>query len=250
MRLAGMGVIVAGVGGIGSETARRMAREGAAVWCIDKDAEAVEETTRVIRADGGVAEGACCDATDHQRLGMVIDAAVDSMGHLDALVTTVGGAGPSVSFLDVELADWTTTVEINLTAAFVTAQLAARHMVKERRGSLVLTSSQLGLVALRGQAAYCAAKGGVNQLVKVIANDLAKFNVRANALAPGPTWTPSADRALAAGGADPSWLERQIPLRRWGSPADMASAAVFLASDESSFVTGTTLVVDGGYTSH
>ena len=250
MRLADMRVIVAGVGGIGAETARRMAQEGASVWCIDRDDDTVQEATRSIRTAGGTADGACCDATDHERLGAVIDFAVLSMGRVDALVTTVGGAGLSTPFLDVVLEDWKVTVDSNLTAVFSAAQHAARHMVEQRKGSLVLTSSQLGVVALRGQAAYCASKGGVNQLVKVIANDLAKYNIRANALAPGPTWTPSADRALAAAGSDPTWLKSQIPLRRWGSPTDIANAAVFLASDESSFITGTTLLVDGGYTSH
>ena len=174
------------------------------------------------------------------------------MGGLDVFVTTVGGGCPVVSFLDVSLNVWNEVIQTNLTAVFITAQIAARHMAPQKRGSLILTSSQLGQVARLGQSPYCAAKGGVNQLVRVMANDLAPYQIRANALAPGPTWTTAAEHALALtdeGSEIRAEIEGLIPLGRWGAPADMAGAAAFLASDDAAFITGTTLVVDGGYTS-
>jgi NAD(P)-dependent dehydrogenase (short-subunit alcohol dehydrogenase family) len=251
-RLEGALTIVAGVGGIGSAVARTFASEGARVWCLDLDAPAVAAVVRSIVAAGGAADGVACDSTRQAEIADAIGAGFAWLGGLDAFVTTVGGGSVPVPFLDLEFADWQATIERNLTAVFLSAQIAARHMAPSGRGSIVVTSSQLGSVAMAGLAPYCAAKGALNQLVKVMANDLAPFGLRVNALAPGPTWTPEAEHAATLGGPHVATIEHVnnlIPLGRWGRPDEIAQAAVFLASDESSFVTGTTLLVDGGYTS-
>ena len=251
-RLQGAATIVAGVGGIGAAISRTFASEGARVWCLDLDGAAVAAVVRSIVEGGGTASGVACDSTQQAEIADAIGAGIAWLGGLDAFVTTVGGGSVPVPFLDLDLADWQTTIERNLTSVFLSTQIAARHMAANGRGAIVVTSSQLGAVAMAGMAPYCAAKGALNQLVKVMANDLAPFGLRVNALAPGPTWTPEAERAATLGGPHLATIEHvnnRIPMGRWARPDEIAQAAVFLASEESSFVTGTTLLIDGGYTS-
>ncbi|MEN2738947.1 SDR family oxidoreductase [Microbacterium sp. X-17] len=250
-RLQGKKVVVLGVGGIGQQTALTLAAAGANLWALDNNRELLDATAEGIRAAGGQVETQAVDALDDADLVGAIDRAADALGGVDVFLTTVGGSGAEVSFLDIEIATWRRTVDLNLTSAFVAAQAAARRMAGQGHGSIILTSSQLSISARPGQAAYCASKAGINHLVKVMANDLAPYNIRTNALAPGPTWTPMAQQLFEAAGSDQSWIDSvttHIPIGRWGTPEDLANAALFLASDESTFITGTTLVVDGGYT--
>jgi NAD(P)-dependent dehydrogenase (short-subunit alcohol dehydrogenase family) len=251
-RLDGMSTIVAGVGPIGRAIAQAYAHEGARVWCLDIDESAVSATTESIVALGGDASGMSCDSTRPNELEEAIAAGVRYMGGLDVFMTTVGGGGFPVPFMDLPLDLWRDVIDKNLTSSFLSSQVAAKHMVARKKGSIILTSSQLGQVAFPGLAHYCAAKGGINQLVKVMANDLAQFGIRANALGPGPTRSIEAQEQSvhARRDTDPGQRARdRVPMNRWGLPEEVAHGAVFLASDESAFVTGTTLLIDGGYTS-
>jgi NAD(P)-dependent dehydrogenase (short-subunit alcohol dehydrogenase family) len=173
-------------------------------------------------------------------------AAQDRLGSIDVLCTTVGGAA-EVPVLDIDPKTWRSTVALNLDATFWCAQAFARQFVANGHGSIVVISSQLSLAVRLGLAHYGAAKAGVNHLVRVMAVELAPHAVRVNAIAPGPIATPMLLAAFADYPDAYEQLLAKIPLGRAGSPNDIANAATFLASDESSFVTGTTLVADGGY---
>jgi NAD(P)-dependent dehydrogenase (short-subunit alcohol dehydrogenase family) len=173
------------------------------------------------------------------------------MGQVDVLFMTAGGVATEEikSFLDIEPDVWRTVVERNLTSVYLCSRVFGRHMVERGSGSIIATASQLGTVGHAGLAHYCSSKGGIIQLVKVMAVDLAATGVRVNAIAPGPTATPAVRAALdEMGEAYRKEMTANIPLGRFGEPEDMAGAVVFLASDDAAFITGSTVMVDGGYT--
>jgi len=250
-RVDGKVALVAGAGGgIGGAGAEALAREGAAVLVTDIDAAAAEATAGRIRAAGGRAISQGLDARDREAVDAAVAAAAREFGRLDILLECAGISHRG-NFLDLDLEVWDRIIAVNLTGIFHLGQAAARQMVRQANGglgggSIINVTSQLAEVARPERAAYVASKGGGRSLTHAMAVDLAAHAIRVNAIAPGPTLTgltrasytdPEARRAT----------EALIPLERLGQPDDLVGAVLFLASDESRWVTGSTVTVDGGY---
>jgi glucose 1-dehydrogenase len=246
-RLEGKIALVAGAGGgIGGAGGIGLAREGAAVICADLDMAAAEATAAQIRAAGDRAAASAVDVCDRSAVDAVVAAAVRGFGRLDVLLDCAG-ISQRATFLEIDPAQWDRIIAVNLTGMFHLGQAAARQMVRQGGGgSIINVTSQLAEVARPERAAYVASKGGGRSLTHAMALELAPHGIRVNAIAPGPTLTgltrasyadPEARRATIA----------QIPLGRMGQPEDIVGAIVFLASDESQWMTGSTVTVDGGY---
>jgi NAD(P)-dependent dehydrogenase (short-subunit alcohol dehydrogenase family) len=240
-------VLVAGAGGgIGGAGAIGLGHEGAAVVCADLDAAAAEVTAARIRADGGRAAALGLDVRDRAAVDAVVAAAVRNFGRLDVLLDCVGVSQTAV-FLDLDPGEWDRIIAVNLTGMFHLGQAAARQMVRQGSGgSIINVTSQLAEVARPERAAYVASKGGGRSLTHAMALELAPHGVRVNAIAPGPTLT-GLTRASYADPERRSATIAQIPLGRMGQPEDIVGAILYLASDESRWVTGSTVTVDGGY---
>lgn len=246
-RVEGKVVLVAGAGGgIGGAAADGLGREGAAVVCTDVDAGAAEATASRIRAVGGRAMALSLDVRDPLAVAAAVAAAVREFGRLDVLLDCAG-VSHSGSFLDLDPGEWSRIIAVNLTGMFHLGQAAARQMVRQGDGgSIINVTSQLAEVARPERAAYVASKGGGRSLTHAMALELAPHGIRVNAIAPGPTLTG----LTRASYADPERRRAtisQIPLGRLGEPEDIAGAILYLASEESRWVTGSTVTVDGGY---
>jgi len=247
---AGVRVVVTGAArGIGRAVSLGLAARGADVACLDLDEEGARETGTLVEGEGSRAMALACDLTDWDAVQAAADHTIDALGGVDVLVANAGGsAGDACHFLDMEPERWHRMVDRNLTSTFYTALAFARHMARaERNGAIVCISSQLSEVVRPSLAHYCAAKGGVRQLVRAMAVDLASSNIRVNAVAPGPTWTPGT-RALFSRPEVRKLNERTIPMGRLADAEEMVGAVAYLASADASYVTGTTIFVDGGYT--
>jgi 3-oxoacyl-[acyl-carrier protein] reductase len=245
MRLANKVAVITGSGrGIGREMARLFAAEGARVAVADVNPETARATAGEIAADGGEACPAGADVTDPAQVESLVRLVLGRWGRLDVLVNNAG-VGLNRSCLDTTLAEWEQVLAVNLTGTFLCSQAAARLMVRQGGGRIVNVASISGQRGGQGRAAYGAAKAGVIQLTRVMAVELAPRNVYVNAVAPGPVdtdqsrqnHTPATRRAY----------HDRIPLKRYGEHREVAAAALFLASDEASFITGHTLNVDGGF---
>ena len=246
-RVEGKVALVTGAGGgIGGAGAEALGREGAAVLCTDVDAAAAEATAGRIRDAGGKAAAQALDVRDRAQVDAAVAAAVNQFGRLDVLLECAG-ISHRLNFLDLDSETWDRIIAVNLTGMFHLGQAAARQMVKQGSGgSIINVTSQLAEVARPERAAYVASKGGGRSLTHAMAVDLAPHNIRVNAIAPGPTLT-GLTRASYTDPAARRATEALIPLGRLGQPDDLVGAVLFLASDESRWVTGSTVTVDGGY---
>jgi NAD(P)-dependent dehydrogenase (short-subunit alcohol dehydrogenase family) len=251
-RLAGKRAIVTGAGsGIGRAAARLFAAEGAAVLAVDRSAEGVEQTAAMIRAEGGTAIAQAADAGSDADVQAFVARAVRELGGLDVLYANAGVSGGDVPIHEQTVALWEEVLRVNLIGPFLAVKHAGAHMVAQGRGAIVCTASVAGLRANAGGNPYSASKAGVVSLVQTAANSFWGTGVRINAICPGLIETgmtrPIFDHARAAGHEDK--LGQINPLQRYGLPQEIAAAALFLASDEASYVNGQALPVDGGLTS-
>ena len=247
-RLAGKHVLVIGSNrGIGAAIARRLAEDGATVACGARELDAAVATSENLERTGLAAHPVVTDLDDRATLDAAIDACVEAAGPLDGLVQS--GAITSTShFLDIELDEWSRVLRTNADGTFHACQVFARHLAaRDRSGAIVVVSSQLSQVALPNKAAYVTSKGAIQMLVKAMAVDLAPNGIRVNALAPGITRTEMAMSRLAADDEAMAWTRGRVPLRRLAEPEEMGGAATFLLSDDASYMTGATVLVDGGY---
>lgn len=237
-------IVTASDSGIGKATAVRLARDGfdvAVTWHSDR--AGAEETAREVGAQGGRALMAQLDVTQFEEAADTVEALAGELGGLDVFVNNAGG-GPHHPFLDFPLDDWQQVIDLNLTGAFACAQRAARLMVDAGRGGrIVNVTSVHEHVPLGGAAAYCAAKGGLGLLTKVMALELGGHGITVNAVAPGEVATPM----TGADDQDPAAEDRPaLPAGRPGNAHEIAEAIAFLANPDSRYVTGASIVVDGG----
>jgi len=243
-RLRGRVILVTGAGrGIGRATCRRLASEGAKVICADIDAGNAAETAAAI---GEAALSLRCDVTDPCSAAAVVAEGVGHFGSLYGLMNNAAAPSTDATVVDLALADWEREIAVSLTGAFLMSKFAVPRM-SAKGGSIVHVASQFARVGVAGGAAYCAAKAGLVNLAKVMALDHAHQNIRVNTLSPGAVGT----ERLAAHHGSIAAAERKLapkhPIGRIARPEEIAAAAAFLMSDDSSFMTGADLLVDGGY---
>ena len=240
LRLDGKVAMVTGsTRGIGRHIAETLAQAGAKVAVIGRDQGRAEQAAGEI---GNGAAGFACDVGREDAVNAAVAAIDKSLGGIDILVNNAGVTKDNV-FLRLTDADWDTVLEANLKGAFRTIRAASRGMMKKRWGRIINVASVVGLIGNKGQANYAASKAGLIGLTKTIARELASRGITVNAIAPGFIET---DMTAALSAEQREVLAKQIPLERLGSPADIAAAALFLASDASGYITGQTLIVDGG----
>jgi NAD(P)-dependent dehydrogenase (short-subunit alcohol dehydrogenase family) len=257
-RLAGKVAIVTGAGcvgpgwGNGRAVAVLFAQQGARVFAVDKNMDAMEETIARVKEAGGEIAAVTCDVTDNAAVAQMVAACVATYGRVDILVNNVGGSAPGGP---VEMSEqvWDTQVDFNLKSVFLTCKHVLPLMEAQGSGAIVNTASTSGIRWTgAAQVAYAACKAGVIQLSKVVAVQYAKKGIRVNTVVPGQMHTPMVEARLAkqrTGGDLEKLLAQRvarIPLGFMGDGRDTASAALYLASDEARFVTGTEIMVDGG----
>ncbi|MDF2724737.1 MAG: short-chain dehydrogenase [Paenibacillus sp.] len=247
MRLNGkVAIVTGGTSGIGRETSIVFAREGAKVVVAGINAEQGNEAVAVIAKAGGEAVFVETDVTQEEQVIRMVHTAIETFGTIDILFNnaTWYTVQPATK---MPLEDWRRTIDTNLTGPFLCCKYVIKHMMISGGGSIINTSSVGGTVAFAAHPAYNAAKGGLNLLAKNLALDYGKYQIRVNCISPGIIETPLTQANLQ----DPEKHERLLSrcfTGRIGQPNDIAQAALFLASDESSFVTGTNLYVDNGWT--
>lgn len=246
MRLSGkVALVTGGSHGIGQAVVLRYAREGAKVALCGRGKAALEETVALIREQGGEALAFETDVSDKAQVDRLIDGIVEQWGRLDIVVNNAGICEVS-PFLDITEDQWDRHMNINLKGAFLVSQRAAREMVRlGSGGSIIQMSSVNGIQAESDQVHYNTTKGGMINLSMSMALELAEHGIRVNALCPGFIETRLTKPLIDNPPAIADYL-RTVPMKRVGQPEEIASAALFLASDDSSYVTGTSMVVDGG----
>lgn len=239
--IKGRVAIVTGAGkGIGQAIAKRFARAGAKVIVNDVDSQMAEATTQAIVAAGHEAMCIPADVSDSDAVKAMFEKTTDTFGTVDILVNNAGLISPMLHFLDADEAWWQRIIGVNLTGTFLCSQRAAHIMARKGKGVIINMSSGGATRAHRAFTAYDASKGGIEALTRAMALDLGPYGVRVNALMPGSIDTENMDEAARR------LRGENIPLSRIGDPDDMAGPAVFLASDDASYITGHVLKVDGG----
>lgn len=248
-RFAGRIAIVTGAArGIGAATATLLAAQGAKVAVVDLTAERAEGTAAAITAAGGTALALGCDVSDAESVDAMVNTVVNQLGGIDILVNNAGITRDDLLF-KMTKQNWDAVISTNLTSIFLCCQAVQKHMVAAKYGRIVSLSSRSALGA-RGQVNYAAAKAGVQGITATLAIELGQFGVTVNAVAPGYIATSMTAATAVRVGSNPedhqNWAAEQIPLRRVGQPAEVASVIAFLASDEASYVSGQTLYINGG----
>ncbi|SJZ75346.1 NAD(P)-dependent dehydrogenase, short-chain alcohol dehydrogenase family [Enhydrobacter aerosaccus] len=245
-------IVTGAASGIGAASALLFASEGAKVALVDLDEKRLEQVATDIQSKGGETVSIAADVSQADQARAGVHRILDKWGKVDVLMTAAGvSLGGTVDRIDE--ATWDRTFAINVKGTFLWVHHAIQPMIAAGSGAIVTVGSQLAQSSLGKNAAYVASKGAIASFTKTIAVDHAAQGVRVNALMPGVIDTPMPARSLQRQ-ADPEaarrgWTERH-PMKRIGQPEEVAKAALFLASDDSSFVTGTLLFVDGGWTAH
>jgi NAD(P)-dependent dehydrogenase (short-subunit alcohol dehydrogenase family) len=245
-------IVTGAASGIGAASARLFAAEGAKLALVDQNEVGLKKVAAEIKGNGGAAITITADVSSNGKARTGVERVMKRWGRIDVLLTAAGAStGGTVDTIDE--AAWDRTFAINVKGTYLWIHYAIPHMIAAKRGAIVTIGSQLAQSSPGKNAAYVASKGAIASFTKTIAVDHAQQGIRVNALMPGVIDTPMPARSLNRY-ADPEamkayWKERH-PMGRIGQPEEVARAALFLASDDSSFVTGTLLFVDGGWTAH
>ena len=235
-------IVTGGARGIGLEICRELLDAGLTVVAVDIREDLFEQTKASLGDVGGKLDCRMLDVTDSAAFTALVDDVVETHGRVDVLVNNAGITRDGL-LMRMEDADWDMVLRVNLSSAFFGTRAVSRYMVRQKSGSIVNMASYSGLEGNRGQANYAASKAGMLGLTKTTAKELAGKNVRCNAVAPGFIQTAMTE-ALPQQAKDMALA--QIPLKRFGRPGDIAKAVRFLACDDSAYVTGQVLSVDGG----
>jgi NAD(P)-dependent dehydrogenase (short-subunit alcohol dehydrogenase family) len=240
-------LVTGGTKGLGLVMAEALAEAGADVVVTGRQRETAEAAAAgMAERTGRRAEGIAADVTDREQVQAMTDQVIERFGRIDILVNNAGvNIRKPIEEFDEE--SWDLVQNTNLKGPYLCAQAVGPHLKKQRSGRVINLSSMLGMTALPGRTAYCSSKAGVIELTKVLALEWAPYNITVNALCPGPHATEMNLPVINDPEAS-QWFTDRIPLGRWGDPKELGGAAVFLASDASSFMTGASLVIDGGWT--
>jgi NAD(P)-dependent dehydrogenase (short-subunit alcohol dehydrogenase family) len=241
-------LVVGAANGIGRATALAFAAAGARVACADVEEPGAKATAADIERDGGQAMPVHLDVTDGASCRAAVAATVQRFGGLDVLLYGAADNDRTATVLELDEAAWDRVIRVNLTGAFLLCKAAIPAMIARGGGSIILIASQLGRVGSPGRPAYCATKGALIQLAKVLAADHAAQGIRANTLSPGAIETRRMLQRWRTMDEARTVMAPKHLLGRLGQAEEIARAAVYLASDASSFMTGSDLLVDGGYT--
>ena len=257
-RLKHKSIIVTGAGaGLGRSSAIRLAEEGAQVMSVDINAETAQETADLIISAGGSAQACQADMGNEADIIKMVQQTEDAFGGIDGLLANAGIAGTGAAH-ETSIEEWNNLINISLTGKWLCAKHVLPYMMDKKSGNIVFQSSICALNGFPNLVAYSAAKGGVVAMMRQMATDYAKFNIRVNAIAPGTietelvreTYKQRLDTAQSETSIEDSLAEtaKRYPLGRLGQEIDVSNMAAFLFSDESGWITGTVMPVDGGYT--
>ena len=242
--------IVTGAGsGIGRAIAVLFAYEGAKVFVADVSESDGESTVELIKKQGGKAVFVHVDVSDSESVKKMVDKTNEKRSKLRVLVNNAGIESIG-SITEVTEENWDKVMSVNLKGTFLCSKYCVPRIIESGGGAIVNIASVLGLIGSKGEAAYCASKGGIISLTRAMALDFAPHNIRVNCICPGSVLTPTFKRVMTASGDYDNSFARnleKIPIKRVADPHEIAQAALFLASKKSSYVTGATLVIDGGW---
>lgn len=239
-------VLITGAGrGLGHAFASGFAGAGARVVVNDIDAAAAARSVETIRQAGGSAVDYVFDVTDAAQVEDSVARIEREVGPIDVLINNAG-IHRRAPLVEMSLEAWQAVIDVNLTGVFIVAKAVAKGMIGRKRGAIINISSLNSEGARPTIANYCAAKGGITMLTKSMALEWGKDNIRANAIGPGYFLT-DLTRSLAETPAFDAWVKQSVPLGRWGDPSELIGTAIFLASEASSYITGRTIYVDGGW---
>lgn len=246
LRQAGSVAVVTGAAsGIGRATAERLAGEGAAVALLDRSGPAVELVAQELIKQGLTANAWQCDVTDEIEVSRVVGEVTESLGPI-AVLCTAAGILESGEIIEQSLDMWDRTLDVNLRGQLIVLRAVLPGMYERKAGSVVMMSSVSALVGDRSVSAYAVSKAGVSSLAKQVAAEGAAFGVRCNAVCPGWVNTPFNDVVFTSPDERDEVVRRTVPLGREGTPAEVAALVAFLASNEAAYITGTSVLIDGG----
>ncbi len=240
-------IVTGGADGLGRGMALEFASEGATVAVADVNAEGAEKVAAEISNSGGSAKPVTVDVSRSDQVQAMVDSVFESFGRIDILVNNAGLRTAS-PFLEHDEESWRHTLDVDLTGPFLCMQACIPYMLRHGKGKILNIASVAGIMGLKNRVAYCTAKAGVIGLTKAAAFELSEQQIYVNAIAPGVIET-SLTSSYFEDEAFARLLKREHALGRWGQPVDIAKAAIFLVSDDSDFVSGAVLPVDGGWLS-
>lgn len=240
-------LITGGTQGLGLEFARALGNAGAQVVVTSRDLGKAEQAAAQLSEETGKrAAGLALDVLDYTQIERAALEVIEKFGRIDILINNAG-VNVRKPILDYDEASWDLVQATNLKAPFLCAKAVVPHMIKQKFGRIINIASMLGTVGLAERSAYCSSKGGLIQLTKVMALEWAEHNITANAVCPGPFATELNQVVMNNPEANQFFMNH-LAIKRWGKPDELASLLVYLASDVSSFMTGSSIVIDGGWT--